>query len=74
MLDWGPISQPPCYTAAVHNMKAIAKCTADLLTDLRQQGLRTEKLTCIGHSLGKEIHAGFAAIEFWGYVLYIKKV
>ncbi|KAK9702891.1 Lipase [Popillia japonica] len=55
MLDWGPISQPPCYTAAVHNMKAIAKCTADLLTDLRQQGLRTEKLTCIGHSLGSHI-------------------
>lgn len=52
MVDWGPMSQPPCYPAAVHNMKAVAKCTADLLTNLRQQGLRTERLVCVGHSLG----------------------
>lgn len=55
MLDWGPISQPPCYAAAVHNIKAIAKCTADLLTDLRQHGLRTDRLTCVGHSLGNDL-------------------
>ncbi|XP_065173305.1 phospholipase A1-like [Atheta coriaria] len=52
MLDWGALCQPPCYPAAVHNIKAVAKCTGDLLMALRRVGLRTDKLTCVGHSLG----------------------
>lgn len=52
MVDWGALTEPPCYAAGVHNIKAVARCTADLLTSLRVQGLRTDKMTCVGHSLG----------------------
>lgn len=52
MVDWGRLSQPPCYPSAVHNIKAVAKCTAALLTSLRSDGLRTDRLLCVGHSLG----------------------
>lgn len=53
MVDWGALVEPPCYPAAVHNMRTTARCTADFLTTLRTQGLRTDRLTCVGHSLGK---------------------
>ncbi|XP_017771747.1 PREDICTED: phospholipase A1 member A-like [Nicrophorus vespilloides] len=52
MVDWGALSQPPCYPAAVHNIKAVARCTGSLLMSLRSAGMRTDKLTCVGHSLG----------------------
>lgn len=52
MVDWGKLSEPPCYAAAVHNMKAVGWCFADLLTKFRSDGLRTDRMTCIGHSLG----------------------
>ncbi|XP_023024635.1 phospholipase A1 VesT1.02 [Leptinotarsa decemlineata] len=55
VVDWGRLSPPPCYRAAVNNMKAVAKCTGDLLTSLRTAGLPTEKVTCVGHSLGSHI-------------------
>lgn len=54
MVDWGPLCQPPCYPAAVHNIKAVAGCTADLLTTLRGAGLRTDRMICVGHSLGNK--------------------
>ncbi|CAH1995320.1 unnamed protein product [Acanthoscelides obtectus] len=55
VVDWGNLSPPPCYRAAVNNMKAVARCTGDLITSLRAAGLPTEKLTCVGHSLGAHI-------------------
>lgn len=55
MVDWGKLGQPPCYRAAVHNMRAVARCIGDLLMFLRSMGLKTDKMTCVGHSLGAHI-------------------
>lgn len=33
----------------------MARCTGDLLTTLRNAGLQTDKMTCVGHSLGAHI-------------------
>ncbi|XP_049868055.1 pancreatic lipase-related protein 2-like [Pectinophora gossypiella] len=52
MLDWGALAQPPCYVAAVHNLRPIARCAAEALGSLRRAGLRPDRLTCVGHSLG----------------------
>lgn len=53
--DWGPLANPPCYVAAVHNMKNVAKCLAESLTFLRDSGLKIDKTTCVGHSLGAHV-------------------
>nr|CAI5824051.1 unnamed protein product [Callosobruchus analis] len=55
VVDWGNLSPPPCYRAAVNNMKAVARCTGDLLASMRAAGLPTERLTCVGHSLGAHV-------------------
>lgn len=55
MLDWGTLCQPPCYVAAVHNLRPVARCVADALSALRRAGLRTDNLTCVGHSLGAHL-------------------
>lgn len=52
MLDWGKLCQPPCYVAAVHNLRPAARCAAEALGSLRKAGLRPDRLTCVGHSLG----------------------
>lgn len=52
MLDWGALGEAPCYRAAVNNMRAVARCTGEFLTNLRNAGLPADKLTCVGHSLG----------------------
>ncbi|XP_075974324.1 pancreatic lipase-related protein 2-like [Anticarsia gemmatalis] len=52
MLDWGTLCQPPCYVAAVHNLRPVARCVAEALAVLRRAGLRTDNFTCVGHSLG----------------------
>ncbi|XP_048480357.1 phospholipase A1 [Plutella xylostella] len=52
MLDWGALAQPPCYVAAVHNLRPVARCAAEALGSLRRAGLRPDRLTCVGHSLG----------------------
>ncbi|XP_004926806.1 pancreatic lipase-related protein 2 [Bombyx mori] len=52
MLDWGSLCQPPCYVAAVHNLRPVARCAAEALGTLRRAGLRPDRLTCVGHSLG----------------------
>ncbi|CAH2234764.1 jg25976 [Pararge aegeria aegeria] len=52
MMDWGQLSQPPCYVAAVHNLRPVARCVAEALGSLRRAGLRPDRLTCVGHSLG----------------------
>ncbi|XP_068897887.1 lipase member H-like [Tenebrio molitor] len=55
VVDWGRLAQPPCYRAAVHNLKAVGRCTGDLLMGLRAAGLMADKMTCVGHSLGAHI-------------------
>ncbi|XP_035433553.2 phospholipase A1-like [Spodoptera frugiperda] len=55
MLDWGALCQPPCYVAAVHNLRPVARCVAEALAALRRAGLRTDNLTCVGHSLGAHL-------------------
>lgn len=53
MVDWGALSQPPCYRAAVHNTRAVGRCTGYVFSALREAGMQIEKSTCVGHSLGK---------------------
>ncbi|XP_028172070.1 phospholipase A1-like [Ostrinia furnacalis] len=55
MLDWGSLCQPPCYVAAVHNLRPVARCVAEALGSLRRAGLRPDRLTCVGHSLGAHL-------------------
>ncbi|XP_031334745.1 phospholipase A1 member A-like [Photinus pyralis] len=55
MLDWGPLCQPPCYAAAVHNMRAVAKCAGEFLTLMRSSGMSPSRTVCVGHSLGAHI-------------------
>ncbi|VVC36078.1 Lipase/vitellogenin,Alpha/Beta hydrolase fold [Cinara cedri] len=54
-VDWSRLSAIPCYAAAVHNTKPVAKCVANALTHLRTAGLNADKLTCVGHSLGAHL-------------------
>lgn len=55
LLDWGALCQPPCYVAAVHNLRPVARCAAEALGQLRRAGLRPDRLTCVGHSLGAHL-------------------
>lgn len=55
MVDWGKLTKPPCYMAAVHNLRPTAHCIANHLSNLRNQGLNVDKTTCVGHSLGAHI-------------------
>lgn len=55
MVDWGALCQPPCYVAAVHNLKPVAKCLALYFTFLRRSGMDVTKTTCVGHSLGAHL-------------------
>lgn len=53
--DWGKLGQPPCYVAAVHNIKPVARCLALSFEFLRNSGLKVDQTTCVGHSLGAHI-------------------
>lgn len=55
LVDWGALGQPPCYVAAVYNIRPIASCLAQTFMKLRTLGLPAEKTTCVGHSLGAHI-------------------
>lgn len=55
MVDWGALCQPPCYVAAVHNLKPVAHCLSVYFTFLRQSGLSVARTTCVGHSLGAHL-------------------
>ncbi|XP_032685704.1 phospholipase A1-like [Odontomachus brunneus] len=55
LVDWSMLSAPPCYPAAVANLRPVAKCLANILTTLRNLGLSIAKTTCVGHSLGAHI-------------------
>lgn len=55
MVDWGLLCKPPCYVAAVHNLRSVARCTGAMVGRLLGQGLPMATLTCVGHSLGAHI-------------------
>ncbi|KOC62970.1 Phospholipase A1 member A [Habropoda laboriosa] len=55
LVDWGALSAPPCYPAAVANLRPVARCLAGTLTTLRNLGLPISRTTCVGHSLGAHI-------------------
>jgi len=55
MVDWGALCQPPCYVAAVHNLRSVAHCLAESFTFLRNSGLGVKTTTCVGHSLGAHV-------------------
>lgn len=52
VVDWGPLATTPCYPAAVHNLKIVARCTAMLYNFIRDTGVPSSSITCVGHSLG----------------------
>ncbi|KAK0160642.1 hypothetical protein PV328_008029 [Microctonus aethiopoides] len=54
-VDWGKLSGAPCYPAAVANLRPVARCLAQSLTNLRLQGMSIAKTTCVGHSLGAHL-------------------
>lgn len=55
MVDWGALCQPPCYVAAVHNLKPVAKCLSFNFAFLRNSGMPVQRTLCVGHSLGAHI-------------------
>lgn len=55
MVDWGVLCRAPCYVAAVHNLKPVAKCLALDFSFLRNSGMPVHRTTCVGHSLGAHI-------------------
>ncbi|GLH00079.1 Uncharacterized protein GBIM_06544, partial [Gryllus bimaculatus] len=55
MVNWGALARLPCYPAAVHNMRTVARCTGRMLSFLRDSGLPVERTTCVGHSLGAHV-------------------
>lgn len=55
LVDWGVLCQPPCYVAAVHNLKPVARCVAQYFTFLRHSGMLVSRTTCVGHSLGAHL-------------------
>lgn len=55
MVDWGALCQPPCYVAAVHNLKPVAKCLSFNFAFLRNSGMPVQRTMCVGHSLGAHI-------------------
>ncbi|XP_075225235.1 phospholipase A1-like isoform X2 [Lycorma delicatula] len=55
VVDWGGLARIPCYGAAVHNMKPVARCLSQMLTFLRDSGVPVHRTTCVGHSLGAHI-------------------
>lgn len=55
MVDWGILCRPPCYVAAVHNLKPVAKCLAQSFSFLRNSGMPVQRTACVGHSLGAHV-------------------
>lgn len=55
MVDWGALCPAPCYMAAVHNLKPVARCLAQYFSYLRRSGMSVPKTTCVGHSLGAHL-------------------
>ncbi|XP_055308490.1 phospholipase A1 VesT1.02-like [Sitodiplosis mosellana] len=55
MVDWGVLCRPPCYVAAVNNLKPVANCLAQAFTFLRNSGMPVQQTLCVGHSLGAHV-------------------
>lgn len=55
IVDWGSLCRPPCYAAAVHNMKPVARCASQLFKFMRSSGVQQQRTTCVGHSLGAHV-------------------
>ncbi|XP_076176043.1 phospholipase A1 [Ptiloglossa arizonensis] len=55
LVDWGALCAPPCYPAAVANLRPVARCLAATLTTLRNLGMPISRTTCVGHSLGAHV-------------------
>ncbi|KAL0266522.1 UNVERIFIED_CONTAM: hypothetical protein PYX00_009034 [Menopon gallinae] len=55
VVDWGQLARIPCYVAAVHNLRTVAQCTAHLFNFIRNTGISSKAITCVGHSLGAHI-------------------
>ncbi|EEB13471.1 beta-glucosidase, putative [Pediculus humanus corporis] len=52
IVDWSPLSKPPCYLSSVYNLNKVSKCTAELYKMIRSMGISSNGITCVGHSLG----------------------
>src|SRR5699024_8637081 len=57
-VDWGPLSEVPCYTTAYLNTWHVGQCVAILAVSLIPLGVNPSFLHLIGFSLGAHI-AGF---------------
>lgn len=55
MVDWGALCPAPCYVAAVHNLRPVARCLSQYFAFLRQSGMPVQQTTCVGHSLGAHL-------------------
>ena len=55
LVDWGDLTRFPCYLTALSNTKLVAQCAAQMYAFLNQAGASTQKLQCVGHSLGAHI-------------------
>ncbi|XP_071455081.1 phospholipase A1-like [Hetaerina americana] len=53
--DWGKLTRFPCYLSAIHNLRFVSQCTAQLFAHLTHQGASMKGITCIGHSLGAHV-------------------
>ncbi|KAG4068087.1 hypothetical protein HA402_001512 [Bradysia odoriphaga] len=52
-VDWSPLAPSPCYLSAVHNIKHVGACIAQLVERILDLG--TDKIHVIGFSLGAHI-------------------
>ncbi|KAG8222819.1 hypothetical protein J437_LFUL005025 [Ladona fulva] len=68
VLDWGALAKAPCYTAAVQNLRPVARCLAQLFGSLIHVRGRSDQSICVGHSLGAHV-CGLTS-NFLGYPLH----
>ncbi|XP_046388387.1 phospholipase A1 VesT1.02-like isoform X1 [Ischnura elegans] len=68
VLDWGALAKAPCYTAAVSNLRPVARCLAHLFGSLVHLRGRSDQSMCVGHSLGAHV-CGLTS-NFLGYPLH----
>lgn len=55
VVDYGPVSRPPCYVAMVNNVEYVCYCIASYINQLQLAGLQADSITLIGHSIGAHI-------------------
>lgn len=64
MVDWGRLTQLPCYASSVLNTWQVSKCAGQLLAQLSHlsPALEPRRLHVVGFSLGAHI-AGYLSAE-----------